>query len=151
LLPKYIKWSYSGVLLCSFTHLNWERLTIHANLWCSPVQYRTYSANMNSLMWTQNVYINFAHTGFQNVEFKVKQMQSQCTSLQPYLHIHHDIAACCVKGTCNNWWQHSQCHVISCRRFPQIELLISNSDVCWKWNSRLIVMNWEYYFITVCW
>lgn len=153
MLPEYIKWFYSGVLLCSLTHLNWEHLTFHASLWYSPGQCRTYSANMSSLMWTQNVYINFAHAGFQNVEINVKQLQSQCTSLQPYLHIHHDIAACCVKGTCKNLWQYSQCRVISCRRFPQInsESLVSISDVCWKWNSRLIIMNWEHYFVTVCW
>lgn len=109
--------------------------------------------NMSSLMWTQNVYINFAHAGFQNVEIKVKQFQSQCTSLQPYWHIHHDIAACCVKGTSKNWWQHSHCRVISHCRFLQInaELLISTSDVCLKWSSRLIIMNWEHYFIIVFW
>jgi len=54
-------------------------VTFHASLWCSPGQYRTYSAHMSSFMWTQNVYINFAHAGFQNVEIKVKQLQPQST------------------------------------------------------------------------
>ena len=44
-----------------------------------------------------------------------------------------------------------ECDVISHHTFLEInELPYCTSDPWWKWHWRLIFINWEYYFITVC-
>lgn len=108
--------------------------------------------HISNRKWTKKSIKNSAHRMLQIIKIKVKQLQSPCKSLNTCfftLFITYAPSNTCVeidKSSVKIWYNFLP-------QFPwtNVEVIICNSNLGWKWTWRINFMNWGCSAIIGCW